>query len=210
MSTLPTPQRLTDRKRQAIVDAAIAEFRASGFEATSMDKIAATAGVSKRTVYNHFASKDELFVQILHQLWDSSAAQMAIPYRPGVPLREQLLELLGQKMQLLQDGYFLDLARVAIAEAIHSPQRAQDMVARLNDKEEGVTVWLRGAQADGKLLKTDPAFASHLLQGQLKTFAFWPQVTMGQPPLARAVQQQVLETVVDMFLAYYGQANTTE
>jgi TetR/AcrR family transcriptional regulator of autoinduction and epiphytic fitness len=205
MSTLPTPQRLTDRKRQAIIDAAITEFRSSGFEATSMDKIAATAGVSKRTVYNHFPSKDELFTQILHQLWESSAALMAIPYRPGEPLRQQLLELLGQKMQLLRDSYFLDLARVAIAEAIHSPQRAQDMVARLGDKEEGVTVWLRGAQADGKLLQADPAFASHLLQGQLKTFAFWPQVTMGQPPLAPAVQQQVLETVVDMFLAFYDQ-----
>ncbi|MFJ2682098.1 TetR/AcrR family transcriptional regulator, partial [Pseudomonas sivasensis] len=31
----------------------IAEFRDNGFEVTSMDKIAATAGVSKRTVYNH-------------------------------------------------------------------------------------------------------------------------------------------------------------
>ena len=51
------PLKLTDRKRQAVVDAAIAEFRASGFEATSMDKIAATAGVSKRTVYNHFPVK---------------------------------------------------------------------------------------------------------------------------------------------------------
>jgi TetR/AcrR family transcriptional regulator of autoinduction and epiphytic fitness len=210
MTTLPIPLRLTDRKRQAIVDAAIAEFRSSGFEATSMDKIAATAGVSKRTVYNHFASKDELFVQILRQLWESSAALMAIAYRPGEPLRPQLMELLGQKMQLLQDGYFLDLARVAIAEAIHSPARAQDMVARLGDKEEGVTVWLRDAQADGQLLKAgDPCFASHLLQGQLKTFAFWPQVTMGQPPLDSATQQRVLEVAVDMFLACYGPANAT-
>ena len=207
MSTPATPLRLTDRKRQAIVDAAIAEFRASGFEATSMDKIAATAGVSKRTVYNHFPSKDELFVQILHQLWESSAAQMAIPYRPGEPLRPQLMELLGQKMEMLQDSYFLDLARVAIAEAIHSPARAQDMVARLGDKEEAVTVWLRSAQADGKLLKAgDPCFASHLLQGQLKTFAFWPQVTLGQPPLDRATQQHVLEAAVDMFLAWYDRA----
>src|SRR5476649_1659951 len=77
------PLRLTDRKRQAIVDAAIAEFRAFGFEATSMDKIAATAGVSKRTVYNHFPSKDELFTHILLELWESSAALMAIPYQPG-------------------------------------------------------------------------------------------------------------------------------
>lgn len=204
MSTPTPPQRLTDRKREAIIDAAIVEFRASGFEATSMDKIAATAGVSKRTVYNHFPSKDELFTQILQQLWDSSAALMAIPYRPGAPLREQLLALLGQKMKLLQDGYFLDLARVAIAEAIHSPQRAQDMVERLSDKEEGVAAWLRAAQADGKLLKCEPAFGSHLLQGQLKLFAFWPQVAMGQAPLAPAMQEHVLTTAVDMFLAYYG------
>ncbi len=47
---MTAPQRLTDRKRQAIVAAAIAEFRDNGFEVTSMDKIAATAGVSKRTV----------------------------------------------------------------------------------------------------------------------------------------------------------------
>ena len=106
-------------------------------------------------------------------------------------------------MTLLQDGYFLDLARVAIAEAIHSPERARDMAVRLNEKEEGVTSWIRAAQADGKLTRADPLMASHMLQGALKTFAFWPQVAMGQPPLEPAQQQQVVETVVDMFLAYY-------
>jgi TetR/AcrR family transcriptional regulator of autoinduction and epiphytic fitness len=131
---------------------------------------------------------------------------MAIPYRPGMPLRAQLLELLGQKMALMQDGYFIDLARVAIAEAIHSPQRAHDMVARLSDKEEGVAVWVRGAQADGKLPGIDPVFASHVLQGQLKTFAFWPQVALGQPPLDEVTRQLVLHTTVDMFLAAYERA----
>lgn len=206
MSTSPAPQRLTDRKRQAIVDAAVAAFRTAGFEATSMDKIAAEAGVSKRTVYNHFPSKDALFNHILQQLWDSSAARMDLPYRPDTPLRTQLLALLEQKMQLLEDAYFLDLARVAIAETIHTPARAQEMVARLSDKEQGVATWIRGAQADGKLRRAEPQFASHFLQGQLKTFAFWPQVTLGQPPLDPASRQRVLETTVDMFLAYYDQA----
>jgi TetR/AcrR family transcriptional regulator of autoinduction and epiphytic fitness len=198
------PLKLTDRKRQAIVDAAIAEFRANGFEATSMDKIAATAAVSKRTVYNHFPSKDELFAQILHELWNSTSAMAPPPYDPAVPLRQQLLDVLNRKMDLLRDDYFLDLARVAIAEAIHSPQRAQEMVARLSVKEEAITTWLRTAQADGKLLKADPVIASQLLQGALKTFGFWPQVTLGQPPLDPAVQQQVVEATVDMFLAYAG------
>lgn len=198
------PQRLTDRKRQSIISAAIAAFRAHGFEATSMDKIAAAAAVSKRTVYNHFPSKDQLFAEILQQLWDSSSALPAIPYRPDAPLRAQLLELLGQKLQLLGDANFLDLARVAIAETIHSPQRSREMVLRLGAKEEGVAAWIRAAQADGRLQRGDPLFASQLLQGQLKTFAFWPQVTMSHAPLSAAAQQQVLDTAVDMFLAYYA------
>ncbi len=43
MSSIP-PSRLTDRKRAAIVEAAIDEFRIAGYEATSMDRIAARAG----------------------------------------------------------------------------------------------------------------------------------------------------------------------
>lgn len=204
MNTPATPLKLTDRKRQAIVDAAIAEFRSSGFESTSMDKIAATAGVSKRTVYNHFPSKDELFAQILHQLWCSASAVMDAPYHKDVPLRQQLMGILSRKMEMLQDAYFLDLARVAIAEAIHSPERGQEMVTRLSSKEEAVTQWMRAAQADGRMREADPVLASHMLQGQLKTFAFWPQVTLNQPPLDQAMQRKVLDATVDMFLAYYG------
>ncbi|KQQ32677.1 TetR family transcriptional regulator [Duganella sp. Leaf126] len=198
------PIKLTDRKREAIVDAAIAAFRGSGFESTSMDKIAATAGVSKRTVYNHFPSKEALFAHILQQLWCSTSSLEDTPYDSTLPLREQLLQLLWKKMEMLKDAYFLDLARVAIAETIHSPARAHEMVARLSTKEEGLTRWLRAAQADGRLRAADPVLAAHLLQGQLKTFAFWPQVTLNQPPLDAATQVTVLETTVDMFLAYYG------
>jgi TetR/AcrR family transcriptional regulator of autoinduction and epiphytic fitness len=201
---LPAPQRLTDRKRVAIVDAAIAEFRLNGFEATSMDKIAATAGVSKRTVYNHFPSKDELFAEIMLRLWQDSAAQMAIPYRAGEPLRPQLMELLRQKMRMLGDASFLDLARVAVAETIHSPERARDMVARLSDKDVGLAPWIRAAQADGKLKPVDAQFAAQLLEAPLKSFAFWPQVTMGQPMLDNAGQEQLLEAAVGMFLLYFG------
>jgi AcrR family transcriptional regulator len=60
-------QRLTDRKREAIVQAAIAEFRTHGFEATSVDKVAARAEVSKRTLYNHFPSKDAVVAAYLRQ-----------------------------------------------------------------------------------------------------------------------------------------------
>ena len=44
MDSNDTPQRLTDRKRAAIVNAAVEEFIAAGYDATSMDRIAASAG----------------------------------------------------------------------------------------------------------------------------------------------------------------------
>ncbi|QGA51632.1 TetR/AcrR family transcriptional regulator [Pseudomonas sp. NA13] len=200
---MTVPQRLTERKREAILQAAIAEFRSSGFEITSMDKIAATAGVSKRTVYNHFPSKEALFAEILNRLWNSITAEQDLPYSPQKPLREQLQTLLQAKLNMLADENFLDLARIAIAATIHSPERAQDMVSRMGQREESLTTWIRQAQADGRLKPVEPAFAAQQMHGLLKTFAFWPQVSMGQPSLTQDEQAQVIESALDMFLSRY-------
>ena len=200
---MTAPQRLTDRKREAIIQAAIAEFRDNGFEITSMDKIAATAGVSKRTVYNHFPSKEELFAEILNQLWTRISAEQSVTYRPDQPLRDQLRQMLQAKVQMMADENFLTLARVAIAAAIHSPERAQNMVERMGEREEALTVWIRAAQADGRLKPVDPEFAAHQVQGLLKTFGFWPQMSLGQPPLDADMQNTVAESALEMFLAHY-------
>ena len=195
-------KKLTERKRENILQAAIAEFRLNGFEATSMDKIAASAAVSKRTVYNHFPSKDDLFAAILQRLWESSMAVTEVPYRIDLPLRDQLMALMQQKMRMLCDPGFMNLARVVIAAGIHSPERAREMIARMGQREEGVTRWIRAAQDDGKLKRIDPEFAAHLLQGQLKMFAFWPQLAMGQASLPVHEQDRVVQTAVELFLAY--------
>jgi TetR/AcrR family transcriptional regulator of autoinduction and epiphytic fitness len=200
---MTAPQRLTDRKREAIIQAAIAEFRANGFEVTSMDKIAATAGVSKRTVYNHFPSKEELFAEILNQLWARISAEQSVTYNRDEPLREQLRQMLQAKVQLMADENFLTLARVAIAATIHSPERAQNMIERMGEREEGLTVWIRAAQADGRLKPVDPEFAAHQVQGLLKTFGFWPQMSMGRAALDVEMQNSVAESALEMFLACY-------
>ncbi|BBO75210.1 TetR family transcriptional regulator [Desulfosarcina widdelii] len=49
------------QKRDSILEAAQALFQSSGFIGTSMDKIAAKAGVTKQTVYRYFDSKETLF-----------------------------------------------------------------------------------------------------------------------------------------------------
>ncbi len=199
----PAP-RLTDRKHAAILDAAVEEFRASGYEATTMDRIAARAGVSKRTVYNHFPSKDALFLRILETMFARGVAGPDLAYRADRPLRAQLMDLVGQKLRLLDDPHFVDLARVAIAAGLHSPALARQMLERLGDREEGITTWVRAAAADGRLKTDDPAFAALQLQSLVKGAAFWPQMSMGQPALDADRQRQVADGAVDMFLARYG------
>ncbi|MFZ6848757.1 TetR/AcrR family transcriptional regulator [Undibacterium sp. RuRC25W] len=198
------PQRQTDRKREAILQAAIEEFRQHGFEATSMDKIAATAAVSKRTVYNHFASKEELFSAILLQLWHAAATQETLVYKTDATLQDQLEVHLRKKMGMLSDHNFLDLSRVAVAATIHTPDRARDMVEKLSKNELSIVTWIKAAQNDGKLRLADPQLMADMLQGQLKSMAFWPQVAMGQPILNAAQQDMLVQTTASMFLHYYS------
>lgn len=201
---MTAPTRLTDRKRSAILAAAAEQFRTHGYENASVDSIAALAEVSKRTVYNHFPSKETLFAETIMQMFESSAGMLELVYRPDRGLREQLEELMRQKMRSLADRDFLDLARVAIGEAIHAPERTLPILARLGELEEGVTRWIRAAQDDGRLKPGDPGFAATLLQGQVKTFAFWPQIAMGAAPLVQAEQDRVIDAAISMFLSYFA------
>ena len=54
-----------DAKRQAILDTAYRLFRTQGFDGTSVSQITAEVGGSKATIYSHFPSKEELFVECM-------------------------------------------------------------------------------------------------------------------------------------------------
>ena len=62
--TAPDPRRSAGEK--AILDAAVRLFSECGYDGVSMRQIAAAAGVSKSNIYHHFASKEALYLGILH------------------------------------------------------------------------------------------------------------------------------------------------
>ncbi len=64
-----TPSRLSREQRRAqLLDVAAAAFRAGGYEQTSVDQIAQTAGVSRLIVYRLFESKEELYRQVVRDV----------------------------------------------------------------------------------------------------------------------------------------------
>src|SRR5215475_10453384 len=61
----PAMERRTSNARRDILQAADELFYGSGLRAVSVDEIAAKAGITKKTLYYHFRSKDELFAAYL-------------------------------------------------------------------------------------------------------------------------------------------------
>jgi len=85
-----------EERRKAILAAAIRRFDASGYSATTMDEVAAEAGISKGSIYNYFHSKEDLFAQLFgamaSQKQDEIEAAMA---QAGAPSK-QILCLVDQ------------------------------------------------------------------------------------------------------------------
>lgn len=80
-------------KRAAILEAAKQMFTQGGFDGTSMDQIAAAAGVSKLTVYSHYGDKEALFVAVVKSHCEQQLPSSLFETMPQVPLRERLLAI---------------------------------------------------------------------------------------------------------------------
>jgi len=88
-------------KRESILDAAQQAFIDEGYDNSSMDRIAEIAGASKRTVYKHFPSKENLFQNVLERMMAESIAKKQIRYDPTRSLEEQLGSFADGKMEIM-------------------------------------------------------------------------------------------------------------
>jgi TetR/AcrR family transcriptional regulator of autoinduction and epiphytic fitness len=204
MKVVERPQTRSELKHQAIIDAAAYEFREAGFAATSMDRIAERAGVSKRTVYNHFANKDALFEAILEVLWTRAHQAVDVEYDPDVALADQLAGIAGRKLDVVADPNYIGLARALMGEAIRSPGFLESKWSELSALEGGLTRWIQAAADDGRLETADPGFAAEQFAALLKAFSLWPQVAAGQAAPDAAERRRVIDESVAMFLARYA------
>ena len=193
-------RKLTEIKREQIIEAAVAEFKTNGYRATSMDSIAATAQVSKRTVYNHFESKEQLFQVITQELFDRVIKVSERAYEPGVPVRKQLKTIAEQEMALLTSEEFLGLARVITSESLSSPELTRTNFDEVQESAIGVVRWIKEAAADGKLKVSDPVSSGKRFLALIEAFAFWPQLFSYKPVPSRKEQESIIESAIEMFL----------
>jgi TetR/AcrR family transcriptional regulator, regulator of autoinduction and epiphytic fitness len=123
---------LSPEKAESILSGAMAEFLACGYAATSMDRVAITAGVSKATVYSHFQDKERLFAALIQQLVQQKFRSIFSPFEDhfyqGNP-RTVLTQIANNVLDAgLEDSQYLNFMRLIIGESGRFPELARTFV----------------------------------------------------------------------------------
>lgn len=119
-------QRQRQDKTSQILRAATEIFLEEGFAATSMDKIVERAGVSKRTLYNYYRSKDEVFVSVMRSLLGSIFDNFSPQKTGSTDLAEQLRLVGTALLRLANAPTTLSLFRIIASEAQRFPRLAAE------------------------------------------------------------------------------------
>ncbi|MFF4384924.1 TetR/AcrR family transcriptional regulator [Kitasatospora sp. NPDC001547] len=190
------------RKRAAIIGAARAQFLEHGFGA-GVDQIAAQAGVSKMTVYNHFGSKEDLFADVigdaLEQALGTTAEEMSRQLEADDDIREVLIATARGWVQGIAQDDVLRLRTLIAAETRRFPSLGRAW------REQGPE---RFAEPLGTALHATPDLEIPDLEVAIIQFyalVLYPHVvhsTYGDR-LSPDLTERLIERGVDMFLAYY-------
>lgn len=109
-------------KRQAILDAAKTLFLSHGYANTSMDAVAAEAGVSKLTVYSHFNDKETLFSAAVMAKCEEQLPPLFFELPPGIAVEKVLLNIARGFHQLINSDESVNLHRLIMALGSQDPK----------------------------------------------------------------------------------------
>jgi TetR/AcrR family transcriptional regulator of autoinduction and epiphytic fitness len=196
---------LSEQKRAAILQAASESFAKEGFHATTMDGVAARANVSKRTVYNHFASKDELFDALVDGLWAQMAPATTQLPAASLSLEKRLEKLALSRVEVLLSAEVIGLFRIVFAESVRSPALVRAYFGYQQRTDFlGMRTVLAEEQKRGRIKDCNHDVAAAQFWGLVLGPTFWPMALgLRSAPDATELELTLAESV-KTFLARYG------
>jgi TetR/AcrR family transcriptional regulator, mexJK operon transcriptional repressor len=144
-------------KAETILTAAKRAFLANGYGAVSMDMIAREAGVSKATVYAHFAGKEDLFGAVIGRECERYFARFSARELDPRDVRASLAVLGRRFLDLVLSPDAIALHRIIVAEVSRFPALGE-VFWRAGPERERVQIeaFLKDAVATGTLSLHDP------------------------------------------------------
>ena len=161
MANIDLKEGQTNSKAESILAAAKRSFLTAGFGAVSMDTIAREAGVSKATVYAHFAGKEELFGAVIDRECERYFARFSAGELDPSDARASLTVLGRRFLELLLSPDGIALYRIILGEVTRFP-RLGEVFWRAGPERQRVQIeaFLRSAVASGTLAVADTRLAA--------------------------------------------------
>jgi TetR/AcrR family transcriptional repressor of mexJK operon len=157
----PGRRRRSEGKKAAILEAAETLFTSEGYERTSVDAIAARAGVSKRTVYDHYADKETIFLRVLERVSDALVTTVRLAIEEELLPSRDVREALTAFGHRIVDRAFASSEYLAYRRLIAQRQSVPRLHEAVSDRpEEMLEQRFAGLVAEGVIHAADPAVAA--------------------------------------------------
>jgi AcrR family transcriptional regulator len=170
----PTPDatRRSEKSRRAIYDAALALVGEAGYPKTTIEGIAARAGVGKQTIYRWWSSKADVLLDAFLDLGEQAAraaGQESYEIPDSGDLAADLKLVLRATVDQLLDPKFEAPSRALAAEGLVNERLGAEFVAKLLEPQLQLYVQrLRSAQEEGDVRPdVDPRIALELFVSPL-------------------------------------------
>ncbi len=192
-------------KRLAILDAAKELFVRNGYASTSMDAVAAEAGVSKLTVYSHFTDKETLFSAAVVARCEEQMPALFDELNRDLPAQTLLLNVARGFQTLINSPESIELHRLMVTLGTQDPKLSQIFFEAGPQRILLETERLLSRLQQTGQLRVDSAgnAAEHFLSLIKGVCNFRLLVGCGEMPDAATAEAHVQE-VVGLFMRAYG------
>lgn len=195
--------KFTEKKRENIIAAAIEEFREQGFLGARTVQIAKRAGVSSRTLYKHFKSKEALFDEISKIMLERNSTMEAVAYDSSRAINAQLIDALTRYVSVITHEDAMGLNRLVISELLRDLEHSRQFFAETATHDYPMTNLIKEAMEAGVLRQDDPVYATSHLLALVKSHFFWPVFLLGEMPVGKHSPDEIMTDCVNLFLSYY-------
>ena len=190
-------------KREAIIAAATRAFFDRGFAAASIERVAADAGVSKVTVYNHFGDKHRLFVASVETQCEIMRGHSSIGEMPRGTLRERLLAIGEAMVAFLSRDEMVQFERRIAAETEHEPEIGKAFLAAGPHRmKKAFSALISALDEAGELRVDDPELAAEQFVAMCKGMGDLDR-RFGQP-IDEKRNRERIEGAVEVFCRAYA------
>jgi AcrR family transcriptional regulator len=146
-----------ENRKEAIFDAALKCFNKNGYYKTSMDLIAESAGMTKRGLYYHFKSKDELFISLFNYMNNKFYGQIPTHAAQIEDPEERLMMFVKiARTVLAEHADFLKFSQEFMSIGVRKPKIRKVMTSYYREQVEKISKTIEQAVAMGRFIKVDP------------------------------------------------------